>query len=250
MPDIPLDQILADPAFNCRGEIDPASVRELAASMAAQGLIQPILVIPHTSPAWKVVAGHRRVAAARLLKWETMPAIRLQLTMTDRECRKTNLQENMARKDLTPSQEMRAIVDIYGDKPDTAAVARDLGMSRKWVRDRVRLRTMEKRILDKVDKGMLGALDLQYLCAALPEERWNLAKRLMEATSTRAVACELKLRKKARTMTEMRKASQALSDLGMYPHWTSVLEWCRGDMGSEKFFGVGLDKLEPYGILR
>lgn len=252
MFDLRLDQVWADPAFNCRGAIDPVSVGELAASMGAQGLLQPILVvkIEDVDWPWKVVAGHRRVAAARLLGWESIDAINRPDLANENEARKANLQENMARKDLTPTQEMRSIVAIYGDKPDTAVVAKDLGMSRKWVRDRLRLRTLEKRILDKVDEGLLGALDLQYLSAALPEERWNLAKKLMEKVSSRAVASEMKLRKKARTMTEMRKATALIEDLGLRPHWTCTLEWCRGDQVSEEFFGVGLDKLEQYGILR
>ena len=254
---IMLYKIWSDPELNCRGEVTPESVAELASSMKAQGLLQPILVIPQDSGmySWKIVAGHRRFAAAEVLRWDTIPCIRLLAAkLNDHECRKANLQENMARKDLTPSQEMRAIVAIYGDEPaDRGEVAKDLGMSRKWVNDRLRLRTMEKRILDKVDDGLLGALDLQYLCSAHPEERWNLAKRMMsskaEGVSSTVVARKAKLRRRARGMKEIRRAKTALESLGRSPHWIESLDWCSGDLSTEDFFGVPLDKLADYGIL-
>lgn len=169
---IKTEHILVDDAFNCRGGFSPESVTELADSMRAEGLINPVCVMinPRPSgPAYLLIAGHRRMAAARLLGWQTIEANQWE-DLTEKEAHKVNLQENLGRRDLRPSHEMRAIVKIYGDKPDRAQVAKELGKSRKWVDDRLKLREFDRRILDKVDEGLLGALDLQYLAAALPGE--------------------------------------------------------------------------------
>lgn len=251
---IQLKDVLSDPEFNCRGEIDAASVTDLATSIKTQGLLQPILVVknPETGPLWKCIAGHRRIAACRQLDWIAIPAV-IKEFVSDQECRKVNFQENMARKDLTPSQDLRAILAIYGEAPDRAQVASELGVSRKWVNDRLRLRVMEPRILDKVDEGLLGALDLQYLSTALPGERWNMAQMLMEkkaaGVSSKAVARELKLRTKSRTLIQMRKAREVLLDYGRTPSWVETMGWCAGEVSSEEFFGMSFDKLKEYGIL-
>ena len=263
-PNIPMRidlkrEVYIDPDFNCRGEIDPLSVGVLAASMQAQGLLQPILVAPREgSPGiWQVVAGHRRVAAARLLNWTMIDAFCLQgagRRATKEERLKANLVENMGRKDLVPSQEMRAIVAIYGEAPDVAQVASELGMSRKWVQKRLRLHGMEDRILGKVDEGLLGALDLDYIAAVPAGDRWSLAAMLIEkkaqGASSKAVARELKLRSKSRGKREIRRAVVALDELGVRPHWMIALSWAAGDYSTEDLFeGVALDKLQAYGIV-
>ena len=259
-PNIPMKihlkrEIYIEPGFNCRGEIDPVSVGALASSMQAQGLLQPILVVPREgNPGiWKVVAGHRRVAAARLLNWTFIDAFSIK-ERGQEECLKANLVENMARKDLVPSQEMRAIVAIYGEAPDVAQVASDLGVSRKWVQKRLRLHGMDDRILGKVDEGLLGALDLDYI-AAMPEgSRWGLAalliERKAEGMSSKAVAREVKLRSKARGKREIRRAVVALDELGIRPHWMTALSWAAGDYSTDDLFeGAALDKLQAYGIV-
>ena len=104
------------------------SVGELAASMEANGLIQPVILSPYASawpgdPHWLCIAGHRRIAAARLLNWLEIAAVCKSYKMGLVDAKRENLVENMARKDLTPTQEMRAIVAIYGEAPDASQVA-------------------------------------------------------------------------------------------------------------------------------
>ena len=252
---IEIGHILVDDSFNCRGGFTPTSVQELAASMEAEGLINPVCVMinpRHSGPPYMLIAGHRRIAAAKLLDWETIEAIQWS-DITERQAHKVNLQENLGRRDLRPSHEMRAIVAIYGDKPDRAQVAKELGKSRKWVNDRLRLREFDKCILDKVDEGLLGALDLQYLAAALPGERWNMAEMLMEqkaaGVSSKEVARRLRLRRKPRGIREMRGATDYILDHARTPSWSATLDWCGGQLSSEEFFEDSLASLKEYGIL-
>lgn len=253
---IQIAHIFVDDGFNCRGGFSQQSVAELAASMAAEGLIQPIGVMNNPRPcgdrAFFLVHGHRRLAAAKWLGWEKIEAT-LYGDMVERDAHRINLQENLGRRDLTPSQEMRAILAIYGNDPDTTEVAKEMGKSRKWVRDRLNIRDMDERIIKSVDDGLLGALDLQYISSALPGERWDIAKMLMEKKAqgipSKQVARDLKLRKKRRTLRQMQEAKELLLDYGRSPSWTETMDWCAGAVPSTDFFGLSLDTLKKHGIL-
>lgn len=254
---IPLDEILTDDEFNCRGTIDPVSVGELSASIDAEGLLVPVLVMPYaavwkTDPTWKCIAGHRRIAACRLLKHKEIECNVIE-AVDDKTARRKNLQENLGRKDLTPTQEMRAIVAIYGESPDRAAVAEDLGVSRKWLNDRLAILKLSSEIHEKVDEGKLGAIDITYLLIAKPEERWDMAKMLMEnkaaGGTSKALARKMKLRSKARGIQEIGRGMDALDDLGISPSWHEAMTWCQGKLDSEEFFQCPIDKMKKYGIL-
>lgn len=247
--------ILVDDTFNCRGEFSPESVQELAASLNAEGLINPVSVMINPRPCghrWMLIAGHRRIAAARLLGWEEIEAI-LHESMTERDAHRINLQENMGRRDLRPSHEMRAIVAIYGPNPNLDQVAEELGKSKKWVRDRLNIRDLDKRIVESVDEGLLGALDIQLISSAMPGEQWDIARMLVEKKakgfSTKEVARSLKLRRKRRTLREMKEARELLLDYRRSPSWLDTLAWCAGELPSEDFFDLTLDTLKKWGIL-
>ena len=249
-----IEHILVDSEFNCRGGFTPTSVQELAESMKVQGLINPVSVMVNPrpgGPAWMLIAGHRRLAAAKLLGWETIEAGWWE-EMTEQQAHKVNLQENLGRRDLRPSHEMRAIVAIYGNAPDPAAVADDLGKSKKWVKDRLALRDMDDRIIACVDSGFLTALDIQLISGGMPGERWDIAEALLkgksQGQSSKDVARDLKLRTKTRGTREMAIAKEVLMDFGVSPSWVATLAWCSGKLPSVEFFGLPLGKLEQYGI--
>ena len=246
-----LDQIHLDNEFNCRGAFSEDSIHELANSMKAQGLINAVSVMANPGPPYLCIAGHRRVAAARYLGWEEIDAV-IHAPMSLADAHRVNLQENLGRRDRRPSHEMRAIIAIYGDCPDRDQVAKELGRSKQWVTGRLRLREMEQRIIEKVDDGMLGALDIQYLLAALPGERWNLAQMLMEkkaqGITSRQVAASVKLCKNPRGIKQIVEARDLLFDYGRTPSWTEAMGWCAGEVSSEALFGMSPEKLEQLGI--
>ena len=251
---IRIEHILVDSEFNCRGGFTPTSVQELAESMKVQGLINPISVMVNprpSGPAYMLIAGHRRIAAAQLLGWQTIEAV-LHEDMAEKEAHKVNLQENLGRRDLRASHEMRAIVAIYGENPDPDQVARELGKSKKWVKDRLALRDMDVRIIECVDNGFLTALDIQLISGGMPGERWDIAEALLkgksQGQSSKDVARDLKLRTKTRGTREMAIAKEVLMDFGVSPSWVATLAWCSGKLPSVDFFGLPLEKLEQYGI--
>ncbi len=91
--------------INPRGAIAPADVEELAASIKAQGILEPLLVRP-VDDGYQVVYGHRRLAAARRLKLAQVPVI--VRPMSDESALEAQLAENANREDLNPLQQAEA----------------------------------------------------------------------------------------------------------------------------------------------
>lgn len=94
------------PGDNDRVVFEAAGLRELADSLAAHGLAQPITVRPMAAGGYEIVAGERRWRAAGLLGWATIPAIVRELS--DEDAAAVMLLENIARRDLSPIEEARA----------------------------------------------------------------------------------------------------------------------------------------------
>jgi ParB family transcriptional regulator, chromosome partitioning protein len=89
-----------------RRRFEEAALAELAASIAARGVIQPIIVTPHGAGRWRLVAGERRWRAAQRAQLHEIPAIIRDLD--DREITALALIENLQREDLNPIEEARA----------------------------------------------------------------------------------------------------------------------------------------------
>ena len=96
--------------YQPRTHMDNASLEELAASIRAQGLMQPILVRPIGSglgeDRYEIIAGERRFRAAKSLGWEKIPAIVNNLD--DQQTASLSLIENLQRENLNPIDEAQA----------------------------------------------------------------------------------------------------------------------------------------------
>lgn len=134
--EIPLARIGASP-FQPRRRMDEPELRTLAASIAEHGVIQPILVT-ETIDGYRLVAGERRVRAARLAGLERIPAIIRQLA--DREQLELALVENLQREDLDPIETAtayRQLIDDFGFSHE--ALAARVGRARSTVANTLRL---------------------------------------------------------------------------------------------------------------
>lgn len=111
--EIPLARIRIDSEFNVRQTNDEEAIKLLSKSLESEGQIQSIVVEPTEDGHYMVIAGHRRVAAAKLLEWESIRATIW--TPTDAKGQPltdekeiavaryfVNMAENVARKDVTP----------------------------------------------------------------------------------------------------------------------------------------------------
>lgn len=177
---IPLHLILYDDVFNARGTIAEASVRELAASIEKCGLVQPVVVRPiQGERPYHLVCGHRRFMAVRFLGQPTIKAFVVE--MTDQEARIANLQENLERRNLSIMQEARSIQAIYGNNYDTRTVARELGRSSTWVRQRRQLLKYSNLVQSLFEQHGLTPADLSLLENVPEHERDQAALNIVSA---------------------------------------------------------------------
>ena len=245
-----VSDIICDHDFNCRGQVFPDECQDLAASIKEVGLLNPITVMA-CGDKWKIVAGHRRYTAVVSLGWETVEVNIVDVT--EQEAMMINLQENIGRKDLTPTQEMRSIIRIYGERPDVAQVASDLGKGRTWVRERLAIRTLPEEVQKSIDQRELSIGDISYLITVPYDERWSVAKMLIErrkqGKANTGFVQKLKKAYKPKPKRHYQAAIRVLQTTGKEPTWEDVLNWCVGELSSEGLFGLPLDELKKYGIL-
>jgi ParB family chromosome partitioning protein len=103
--EIPLKLIDRNP-YQTRGKIDVDALSELASSIQANGVVQPILVRPLASGRYQLIAGERRWRASELANKETIPAILRQVS--DEQAMEITIVENLQRADLNPMEQARA----------------------------------------------------------------------------------------------------------------------------------------------
>src|SRR5262245_10784879 len=96
---IPIERIVADDDFNCRGSFQLHTVRELADDIAVNGLLHPPVVRPLPDGRYSLVVGFRRLAAVKLLGWTQVP-VTIRDDLADKQAQGVNLAENIQRRDL------------------------------------------------------------------------------------------------------------------------------------------------------
>lgn len=138
-----------------RRVFDDAALDELAASIAARGVLQPVIVVPLGEGRYRLVAGERRWRAAQRAKVHEIPALVRKLTQ--REVMAIALIENLQREDLNPIEEAVALQRLQQEFQLTQQqVAEAVGKSRVTVANLLRLIA-----LPEVIKTMLSHGDLE-----------------------------------------------------------------------------------------
>ena len=126
----------------------------LADSVRARGVLQPVLVRPRTGGRYELVAGERRWRAARLAGLETIPAV--VRAGGDAESLELALIENMAREDLNPLEEARAVAALVEELGlSREEVGRRVGRSRVAVSNLLRLLDLPDDVLELLSSGAL-----------------------------------------------------------------------------------------------
>ncbi|PLK25320.1 chromosome partitioning protein ParB [Porphyrobacter sp. TH134] len=141
---------------NPRKHFDEAALEELAASIAARGVIQPIIVRPHPEgQGYQLVAGERRWRAAQKARLHEIPA--LVRNLSEREVMALALIENLQREDLSPVEEARAYHRLSEQEGMIQVdIAKMVEKSRSHVANMMRLMTLPEPVLDLIDQGKLS----------------------------------------------------------------------------------------------
>src|SRR4051794_1725685 len=151
--DIPVDLIDPNPS-QPRGEFDEEALLGLSTSIELRGVLQPLVVRPLPGGRYELIAGERRLRAAKLADVENVPAI---VRPTDESERlELALIENMAREDLNPIDEARACATLVDDLGLTKEdVARRVGRSRVAVSNLIRTLELPDEAVAMIERGEL-----------------------------------------------------------------------------------------------
>ncbi|MGI8749025.1 MAG: ParB/RepB/Spo0J family partition protein [Thermoleophilaceae bacterium] len=154
MRDVPLDLIAPNPA-QPRRQFNEEALLALAESIRSRGVLQPVVVRPLAGGRFELIAGERRVRAARLAEVESIPAVVRQAE--DSERLDLALAENMARVDLNAVEEARACAMLVDDLGLTKEeVGRRVGKSRVAISNLIRLLELPDEALDLIAVGDLS----------------------------------------------------------------------------------------------
>jgi ParB/RepB/Spo0J family partition protein len=145
---VPLDRIEANPE-NPRLVFDEAALDELAASVREHGVLQPILIRPHGTNQYQLVAGERRWRAARLAGLASIPALIEDLD--DDTALEISIIENLQREDLSPLEEASMYDRMIKEHGySVRKLAQKLGKDKGYLENRLRLADAPKEIRDLV----------------------------------------------------------------------------------------------------
>ncbi|HWW23519.1 MAG TPA: ParB/RepB/Spo0J family partition protein [Edaphobacter sp.] len=155
--EIPLDQIDRNP-YQTRTNFDEAKLTELAQSIAASGVVQPIVVrilSPNAvPPRYQLITGERRWLASRKAGKATIPAIVRQVS--DEQTLEMTIVENLQRADLNPMEQARAYQRLSQEfKLTQEQMATRTGKERASVSNFLRLLKLPETVQQKVESGDL-----------------------------------------------------------------------------------------------
>jgi ParB family chromosome partitioning protein len=135
--ELPVDSIKPNP-FQPRREFDETQLEELANSIAASGLLQPVVVRPRPGGVHELIAGERRWRAVQRLGWKQIPAVIKDVD--DRALLTLALIENLQRDDLSPIDAALGYQRLMSEfKLPQQEVARLVGKDRSTVSNTLRL---------------------------------------------------------------------------------------------------------------
>ena len=147
--------------YQPRGVIEPESLTELADSIRAQGVVQPIVVRPIDAGRFEIVAGERRWRAAQLAGLAAVPVVIRELD--DLAAMAFALIENIQREKLNPLEEAGAlrtlsqhVAESAGEVPTQQALSAMVGKSVPWVSKRLALLERPESVQQAVVSGALS----------------------------------------------------------------------------------------------
>src|SRR3954464_7046306 len=138
--------------FQTRSQVHESELAELAASIVANGVVQPILLRPQPNGRFQLIAGERRWRASQLAKKATIPAILRQVS--DEQALEITIVENLQREDLNPMDQARAFERLASEFHMTQEqIATRTGKDRVSVANFMRLLKLPPNLQAQVESG-------------------------------------------------------------------------------------------------
>jgi ParB family chromosome partitioning protein len=199
--EIPIDQIDRNP-FQTRSQMNEEQLGELAASITANGVVQPVLVRPLASGRYQLIAGERRLRASELAGKKTIPGILRQVS--DEQAMEITIVENLQRTDLNPMEQARAFERLSREFHMTQErMAVRTGKDRASVANFLRLLRLPQSVQERVERGELSFGHARTLLAFEHAEE-------MEKTAQRIIRLSLSVRQTEAYVQEQIRPDKAV----------------------------------------
>jgi ParB family transcriptional regulator, chromosome partitioning protein len=227
--EISVENIKANP-FQPRHDFDPQELNDLAASIREKGIVQPVLVRPLKDGKYELVAGERRLRAAKLAGLAQVPVTIRELS--DVESLEVALIENIQRADLNPMEEAKAFQQLMTQFSLTQDVmAKKVGKERSSVANTLRLLKLPESVQTMVQKNRLSEGHARALLSIsdiqMMERLAN--KAIRESLSVREVERLAQGMKPENTISEKRPKKAEIKD----PHTRKLEEDLRRKLGTQ-----------------
>ncbi len=159
--------------------MDEAALSELAASIKAQGVVQPIVVRETVAGDYELIAGERRWRAAKMAGLDQLPAVVRRVP--DEIALAVGLIENIQRENLNPLEEasgLRRLLDEFGLTHQQ--VAESIGRSRAAVSNLLRLLNLDPPVRSHLEAGQIEAGHARAILALPREQQLSAAETVIQ----------------------------------------------------------------------
>lgn len=170
---------LIDVEEGIRQILDKEPLEELAASIAQHGILQPLVVEPGEEGRYKLQIGKRRMAAAKMVGLEKVPAIVLEGHLSSEGSLAMRLVENLHREDLDPIDEAEAYSNLRKMGTKVSEIARLVGKDRPYVSHSMRLLKLHPKVREAVRQQDIPREHALTLLRLEPSQQTALAEEIM-----------------------------------------------------------------------
>jgi ParB family transcriptional regulator, chromosome partitioning protein len=178
--EIPVDSIDPNP-YQTRRRINEAALEELAESIRASGVVQPVVLRPIANGRFQLVAGERRWHASKRAGKATIPAVVRQIS--NEQAMEITIIENLQREDLNPVEQARAFERLSREFGLTQEqIAARTGKDRASIANFIRLLKLPEDVQNALEAGTLsfGHGKVLLALAGFPEQMERAAREIIE----------------------------------------------------------------------
>jgi ParB family chromosome partitioning protein len=172
-------EMLQRGAYQPRGELDKQALEDMALSIKAQGVVQPIVARQITDNKYEIIAGERRWRAAQLAGLHDVPVVIRKTSDAEAMC--LALIENIQRQDLNPLEEARGISRLIQEFEMTHdMIAEALGKSRSTITNLLRLLDLNPQVKKLLEKREIEMGHARALLAVQGDLQLEVAKKVVK----------------------------------------------------------------------
>jgi len=205
------------PHFQPRQLFEHTALEELVNSIKEYGILEPLIVSPLSDGRFKLVAGERRLRAAKILNLQTVPIIAR--TVSEQQRLEISMIENIQRRDLNPIEEAVTYEKLVEEFHLTQEeVAKKVGKSRSRIANSLRLLSLPKEIQNLLASGKLTVGHAKVIMELTsPEEQLKMVKRVLgQKLSVRNVEQKVRVKVGKQPTPVSEKIKQAQERIAEY----------------------------------